>query len=85
MDKEKTMALLLLDLTAFALAQSEDESSRCEFEAACRLVEKDSPFDALVYRAQLPRAERRVREGNGAWGQRRSWPPRGHSTPAVAV
>jgi hypothetical protein len=37
-DKEKTMALLLLDLCAFACSQAGDEGSRREFEAARALV-----------------------------------------------
>jgi hypothetical protein len=85
MDKEKTLALLLLDLAAFACLRTGDESSRRDFEAACSLVEKDFPFDAQVYRAHVSRPEHRVRDGNGWRGQRRSWPPRGHSTPAMSA
>ncbi len=83
MNKEKTLALLLLDLAAFACTRTEDESARREFEAACGLVEKDAPFEAQVYRAHISKLSPKARDGNGWRGQRRSWPPRGHSTPAI--
>ncbi len=82
---EKTLDRLLLDLTAFAAVLSGDEETRRDFESVCARVEKDSPFDALVYRAQVADAPHRPRVRNAARGPRHTWPPRGHSTPAVVA
>lgn len=70
MNNEKALALLLLDLCAFGCSLADDEGSRREFEAACRVVEKDFPFDAQVYRAHVGSLTRGNPDGDGELEQR---------------
>jgi hypothetical protein len=65
-DKEKTLALLLLDLCAFACSRSDDEDSLREFEAACAAVEKDFPFEAQVYRVHAAGLSHKDQSGDVA-------------------
>jgi hypothetical protein len=80
MNKKKTLELLLLDLSAFAYSQSDDERSRRDFEGACDLVEKDSPFDALIYRAHISSLTREVEEEGRGQAEDRTHLPLVQST-----
>lgn len=57
MNREKTLALVLLDLCAFACSQDSQESTRNEFEAACRLAEKHSLSEVKIYKAYVSSLE----------------------------
>lgn len=58
MDREKTMALVLLDLCAFACSQDNGNGARREFETACRLAAAQSLADTNVYRDLVNRLEK---------------------------
>jgi len=50
MSRERTTALVLMDLWAFAYAQDGRERTRREFESACRLGEKLALPEVRIYR-----------------------------------
>jgi len=50
MSKETAKTLLLLDLTAFALAQDSRNGNRRDFELACKLAEKHSLPQLQMYK-----------------------------------
>jgi len=50
MNREKTTALVLMDLWAFAYAQDGQERTRREFESACRLAERLALPEVRTYR-----------------------------------
>lgn len=50
MNKEKAKALLLLDLTTFALMQDNRNGNRKNFEVACKLAEKHSLPQLQMYK-----------------------------------
>ena len=50
MNTEKTTALVLMDLWAFAYAQDKSARTLREFETACRLAERLSLPEARTYR-----------------------------------
>jgi|GEM_PF-765527 len=53
MNKERTIALVLMDLWAFAYAQDKSERTLREFEAACRLAERLSMPEVKIYRRYM--------------------------------
>jgi len=50
MNTEKTTALVLMDLWAFAYAQDKSARTLREFESACRLAERLSLPEVKIYR-----------------------------------
>ncbi len=50
MNKEKTVAMVLLDLCAFACYTDDCEDARGAFETACRLAEEYSLPELEIYR-----------------------------------
>lgn len=65
MNKEKTVAMVLLDLCAFACYTDDCEDARGAFETACRLAEEYSLPELEAYRAfVLSLDSSRDREGN---------------------
>jgi|WetSurMetagenome_2_1015567.scaffolds.fasta_scaffold156694_1 hypothetical protein len=50
MAQERTMALMLMELWAFAYTQDRSVKSRREFEKACRMAEKLALPEVKIYR-----------------------------------
>ncbi len=62
MKNEKTTALVLMDLWAFAYAQDGSERTRREFESVCRLGERLSLPEVKTFRDYVARVARDHRE-----------------------
>jgi phytoene dehydrogenase-like protein len=62
MNTEKTTALVLMDLWAFAYAQDKSVRTLREFETACRLAERLSLPEARTYRDYVASLVREARE-----------------------
>jgi hypothetical protein len=50
MSREKTLAMILLDLCAFACYQDNGEETRSKFEEACGVAEENSLPEIKAYR-----------------------------------